>query len=332
MNRFRGSLVIGALILITSIFIFSTMGYLKLPIGTIVDILLNRGEVPEAHSFIVKNVRVPRILVSMIVGANLSISGLLFQGVLLNPLADPYTLGISAGASFGAALSIILGFTFFGVFTTPLLAFIFALLCLFIVLKMATFGGRINSLSLILSGVIIGSFFSAGLSFTKYIAGDDVSSIIFWLMGSFSSKTWLEVGVISIVTSLGMAVSLYYSEELNILSLGEKNAIVMGIDTDKIRRILLVTASIMSAATVSICGIIGFIGLIIPHLMRFLIGTNNRRLIILSSIWGAIILSTADNTVRAILPNEIPIGVVTSLLGAPFFALIFRKKLGGGRL
>ena len=333
-QRFRGWVLGGVGVLFTTTLIYSSMGYMELPVSEVFKIIfgIKDQSISETSAFIVREVRLPRIIVSMIAGASLSLSGLVFQGVLLNPLADPYTLGISAGASFGAALSIILGLSFLGVFTTPMFAFIFALLSLWTVMKMASFSGKINSISLILSGVIVGSFFSAGLSFTKYIAGDDVASIVFWLMGSFSSKTWAEAYILGAVTLVGILIFFYYGDELNILTLGEKNAIAMGVDTNKTRRILLITASILSAVSVSVCGIIGFVGLIVPHLMRFLVGTDNKRLTIICTLWGAIILSTADNLVRAVLPNEIPIGIMTSLLGAPFFAFIFRSKLGRGRL
>lgn len=333
-KRFRGWVTGGISLLFITVLIYSSMGYMELPLGDVFKIIFKVDDpnIVETHAFIIREVRLPRIIVSMIAGAALSLSGLVFQGVLLNPLADPYTLGISAGASFGAALGLTLGLSFLGVFTIPFMAFIFALLSLLVVVKMASFGGKINSISLILSGVIVGSFFSAGLSFAKYIAGDDVASIVFWLMGSFSSKSWTEVYILGGVTLIGILIILYYSAELNILTLGEKNAIAMGVDTNKTRKVLLVTASIVSAVSVSICGIIGFVGLIVPHLMRFLVGTDHKRLTIISAIWGAIILSTADNLVRAVLPNEIPIGIMTSLLGAPFFAFIFRKKLGRGRL
>ncbi len=331
-NKFKRWMIGGGVLLVFTLLVYLSMGYMKLSIGDIVDILLNKNGVDETHAFIVKDVRLPRIIVSMIAGAALSISGLVFQGVLLNPLADPYTLGISAGASFGAALGIIFGFTFFGIFTVPFMAFVFSLISLYIVIKMASFSGKINSISLILSGVIVGSFFSAGLSFTKYIAGDDVASIVFWLMGSFASKTWSEAIILGVVTVIAMVIFLYYGPELNIITLGEKNALSMGVDTNKVKRILLITASILSAVTVSTCGIIGFVGIIVPHLMRFLIGSDHKKLILISALWGAIILSGADNIVRAVLPNEIPIGVMTSLLGAPFFTFIFRKKLSGGRL
>lgn len=332
-KRFRGWLIGGIIVLFISGLIYSSMGYASLSAGDVFKIIFTSGGgVDETHAFIVREVRLPRIIVSMLAGASLSLSGLVFQGVLLNPLADPYTLGISAGASFGAALGIILSLSFLGVFTIPFMAFIFSLASLYLVMKMASFSGKINSISLILSGVIVGSFFSAGLSFTKYIAGDDVASIVFWLMGSFSSKTWPEAYILGGAVLIGLLVFLYYGDELNILTLGEKNAIAMGVDTNKVRRILLITASVISAVSVSVCGIIGFVGLIVPHLMRFLVGSDNRRLTLICAIWGAIILSAADNMVRAVLPNEIPIGIMTSLLGAPFFAFIFRKRLSGGRL
>lgn len=334
-KRYYSWISLGSLLLIICILTYSGMGFIKIPTQHIIDIVFNPNSkfIDSTEWYIIREVRLPRILVSASTGAILSLSGLLFQGVLLNPLADSYTLGISSGASFGAALAIILNLSLFGSITVQIIAFVFALLCLSIVLKIASFNGKYSSISLILAGIISGAFFSAGLSFIKYLLGDDVGSIVFWLMGSFTNKTWNEFFILLIILLVGLIISKYFSEELNIMSLGEKNAQSMGIETDKIRKILLITASILSAVCVSICGIIGFVGLIIPHSMRFAVGTDNRKLVFSCALWGAILMVSADNIVRAVLPNEIPIGVITALLGAPFFTFIFRKKLGnGGRI
>jgi iron complex transport system permease protein len=180
-----------------------------------------------------------------------------------------------------------------------------------------------------LAGVIISAFFSAGLSFMKYLAGEEVGSIVFWLMGSFASKKWSEVVILLGFTLIGFLISLFYSKDLNVLSLGDKNASSLGINTSRLRTLILITASLLSAVTVSIAGVIGFIGLIIPHLVRLITGPDNTKLMILSPIVGAALLATADNFTRAWLPSEVPIGTITALLGGPFFIFIFRKKLKG---
>ena len=321
---------IGIITLILTIIFYTGMGYMKIPFNKVFEIILEtllNTQKKDKFWYVIIQVRLPRILSSVITGTALSLSGLIFQSSLLNPLADPYTLGISSGASFGAAIAILCGFNFFGIATIPFFAFIFSLITLFLVINLGTYQKKLSSVSLILSGIIVSAFFSAGLSFIKYLSNEEVSSIIFWLMGSFSSRTWMEVLLLFLFTFIGFIITRLYANELNIISLGEKNANSLGVNTNKVRVLLLINASLMSAIVVSINGIIGFIGLIVPHLTRIIIGTDNRKLIVLSSIWGAIILSTADNITRAVLPVELPIGVLTSLIGAPFFLIIFRKKM-----
>lgn len=302
------------------------MGYIDIPFSEVLKILVSEKPFESTNWYVVHDIRLPRILTAVLTGVILSLCGIVFQGVLLNPLADPYTLGISSGASFGAAIAILLGFS--GLIIQGS-AFIFAIVSLAIVLRLASFSGRIIPVSLILSGVIIGAFFSAGLSFSKYLAGDEIASIFFWLLGSFQAKSWTEVYTLFLIALIGICIIYFYAEQINILSLGEKNATAMGVDTHRLRIILLVVASLMASITVSICGIIGFIGLIIPHLMRFFVGPDNKKLIVVSAIWGGILLVVADNMSRLLFPHEVPIGIITALLGAPFFAIVFRNKMKG---
>ncbi|MCK5780066.1 MAG: iron ABC transporter permease [Psychrilyobacter sp.] len=322
--------ITGIILLVLSVVFYLQMGYTKIPFKEVIEVL--KGSDTTSNWYIINEVRLPRILTSILIGSILSMCGLVFQGVLLNPLADPYTLGISSGASFGAALGLVLNITFLGVFSIHIFSFIFSILCLVVVIKMGSFEKKMNPISIILGGVIVGAFFSAGLSFLKYIADEGVASIVFWLMGSFVGKSWLEVGILTVVWVFGFIIFYYYAEDLNILALGEKSAISLGLNPSKIRKILLVVSSILSAVAVSTCGIIGFVGLVVPHLLRFILGTDNKKLIIGCAIWGGVIMGAADNIVRVVLPHDIPVGVITSLIGAPFFALIFRKKMGGGNL
>jgi len=329
-KHFKLWTIVGIILLVLSVFFYLQMGYTNISLKEVIETL--KGGEGSPNWYIIHEVRLPRILTSILIGSILSMCGLVFQGVLLNPLADPYTLGISSGASFGAALAIILNVTIFGIFSIHVVSFVFAILCLMIVIKMGSFDRRMNPTSIILGGIIVGAFFSAGLSFLKYLADEGVGAIIFWLLGSFTGKSWIEVSILSVIWVFGFIFFCYYAEDLNILALGEKNAISLGINPSKIRRILLVVSSILSAVAVSTCGIIGFVGLVVPHLLRFVMGTDNKKLIIGCAIWGGILMGLADNVVRVVLPNDIPVGVITSLLGAPFFALIFRKKMGGGNL
>jgi len=277
------------------------------------------------HQSVILEVRLPRILTAVSVGFGLAVAGTVFQGLLLNPLADPFTLGVSSGAAFGAALALLLGLTFLGSTTLCVMAFAGATITLFAVIAMSGRDGELSPTNLILSGVIVSAILSAGLSFIKYLADDRVAVIVFWLMGSFVSRNWNDVLLTSAVGLLGFAICLYFARDLNIMSLGTRSAKSLGVNTGKTRMVLLLTASLISAVCVSVSGIIGFVGLIIPHLMRFVIGPDNRWLLPASGFGGAILLLAADTLTRAILPHEVPIGVLTALIGGPIFCFIFNR-------
>jgi len=290
---------------------------------------LVRG-IDQVFPFVVAEVRLPRILCSAIVGSGLALAGVVFQGILLNPLADPYTLGVSAGAAFGASLALVLNLTFLGLYTVPLAAFLGALITLAAVIWLSWEDGRISGNNLILSGVIVAAILAAGIGFIKYVADEQVAIIIFWLMGSFVSRSWLDVQLTLAAVLLGGGVAFFYARDLNILSLGQRSADSLGVDTNRVRLILLIAASLMTAVCVSVSGIIGFVGLIIPHLLRFLIGPDNRRLLPAAALAGALLLLGADTLTRVVLPNEIPIGVLTALIGGPYFCYIFRRRRPAG--
>jgi len=329
-----GHFMLLAFVLLLVILVSTAMGYMEIPFPGVIktiaakisgdDSLLRdlKGAVP----YVIWEVRLPRVLTAAAVGAGLSVSGVVFQGILLNPLADPYTLGISAGAAFGASIALILNLSFLGLYTVPFFAFLGALGTLGVVIFLSSFEGEMSSNSLILSGIIVAAILSAGISFLKYVADEQVSVIIFWLMGSFASKTWPEVLLALTCVLAGFLVALYFARDLNIISLGDRAADSLGVSSSRVRMSLLVAASFMTAVCVSVSGIIGFVGLIVPHLLRFLAGADNRKLLPASALAGAILLLSADTITRAILPREIPIGVLTALIGGPFFCYIFRKR------
>jgi iron complex transport system permease protein len=289
----------------------------------------------EIFTAVIFDVRLPRILTCAAVGAALSISGVLFQGILLNPLADPYTLGVSAGAAFGACIAILLnlGAAFVSI---PAFAFTGACATLFFVifLSYSSSGsspgkGSVSGLSsnnLILSGIIVAAILSAGISFLKFLANEQVSVIIFWLMGSFASKTWMNFWVILGFLILGFLIAIYFARDLNLISLGAKAASSLGVDIKKITLLLLITGSMLAAICVSVSGIIGFVGLLVPHMVRFVTGPDNRKLLPASMIVGAFLLLLADTITRAVLPHEIPIGILTALIGGPVFCWIFKRS------
>lgn len=284
-------------------------------------------DLPKGIVAIVWDIRSPRIITGVLVGAGLAISGSIFQALLMNPLADPYTIGISTGAALGATIAIyissILQIAHVAVLPS---AFIGAILTLFIVIKISSKSHTLSSSSLIISGIIVSSIGSAFISLIKSLAGDEVSIIVFWLMGSLASRTWEHVIILLPVILIAILICLRYSNELNIFCTGEKNALTYGVEVKKVRLIFLITASLITAACVSVSGIIGFVGLIIPHMIRQFITTDHKYLIPLSGLMGAILLMIADNITRTLLAVEIPVGVLTTLIGGPFFIYLFTKK------
>ena len=312
-----------------------TMGYINIPVMDIIHIIANTitgAELPESIAksspYVIIDVRLPRVLSAFLVGAGLAISGVLYQGILLNPLADPYTLGVSSGAAFGAAIALFANMALLPL-SLPLCAFVGAVITLVVVIRLSSFNGQISSSTLILSGVIVGAILSAGISFIKYLADEQVSAIIFWLMGSFVARTWTDVTALILTLIPTMLIALFYARDLNIIATGNRSSASLGVDTGRVRLILLITASLMTAVCVSSTGIIGFIGLIVPHLMRLIVGPDNRKLVPVSLLAGGILLLFADTLTRAVLPTEVPIGILTALIGGPVFCFIFRHKQKG---
>lgn len=342
-NRLQRASGIQVLLLsaaLCSIIVISTgMGYIHLSFLDIAKIIFAKisGQtdflkgMDEILSVVVLEVRLPRILTAAIVGAGLAVAGAVFQGILLNPLADPYTLGVSAGAAFGACLAFFFNIVLFdnivlGACSVPAFAFIGATGTLFFVVYLSSARGGFSSNNLILSGIIVAAILSAGISLLKYVADEQVSIIIFWLMGSFVSKTWADVIITLLFLCGGFLIIIFFARDLNLISLGSRTASSLGVHTKRVTLVLLVTASMVTAICVSVSGIIGFVGLLVPHMVRFLTGPDNRKLIPVSMLSGAILLLCADTVTRAILPGEIPIGVLTALIGGPFFCYIFRKR------
>ena len=346
-NYFNSMLTLFSLILFAMIMISLSMGYIAIPMEELFRMLMGKvfGTMDittpskEIFAAVIFDVRLPRILTCAAVGAALSISGVLFQGILLNPLADPYTLGVSAGAAFGACIAILLnlGAAFVSI---PAFAFTGACATLFFVIFLSYSSpgsssgsspgkGSVSGLSsnnLILSGIIVAAILSAGISFLKFLANEQVSVIIFWLMGSFASKTWMNFWVILGFLILGFLIAIYFARDLNLISLGDKAASSLGVDTKKITLLLLITGSMLAAICVSVSGIIGFVGLLVPHMVRFVTGPDNRKLLPASMIVGAFLLLLADTITRAVLPHEIPIGILTALIGGPVFCWIFKRS------
>ena len=259
----------------------------------------------------------------------LGVSGAVFQAILLNPLADSYTLGISTGAAFGASLVIVL--QIFGLMlpvgvSVPVFAFAGGVATLAVVLFLASGDRSLSSTSLILAGVIVSAILSAAIGFLKFLADEQVGIIIFWLMGSLAGATWPNIGLLAPTALFGTLVMLFYGRDLNIMATGDRAATSLGVQTVRLRTVLLATGTLLTSLAVSVSGIIGFVGLIVPHLLRHLVGPDNRRLIPLSFLTGGLLLLIADTITRAALPAEVPIGVLTALLGGPFFCILFKRR------
>ncbi len=280
---------------------------------------------PSVYQTVLFKIRLPRVLLAMIVGSALAVSGAVLQAIFRNPLVNSYILGISAGAAFGAALAIGLSLSL-GI--TPL-AFAFAILAVFLTTSLAKIGGRITPVSLVLAGVIVNAFFSALTSLLKFLMEHEkLASVVYWLMGSFADADWHSVKVAFPVIFLGCMLIYLMRWQLNVLSFGEEAKIV-GVETEKLKFAFIIIISLITAVSVAFCGIIGWVGLMIPHIVRMAFGPDHKTLIPLTITVGASFMVLADTLARSIATYEIPIGILTTILGIPFFAYLLRKTGGG---
>lgn len=280
---------------------------------------------------VVADLRLPRALLSLAAGAGLAISGAVFQGILRNPLADPFTLGVSGGAAFGAALAISLGLTgaIMG-FGLPLAAFAGAAAALGAVLTLGRIGGGLRRETLVLAGVVVSAFLAALIALIKALDEASVTGIVFWIMGSFQGRGWTETALLTPGLVIGCAVCFLLWRELDMLSLGDRTARHLGLSASRTRLFLLLAAGGITASCVAVSGIIGFVGLIVPHLCRLILGAGHRQTLPAAALCGGLLLLWSDTAARAVLPGgvELPVGIITALLGGPFFCFILGKKLG----
>lgn len=298
----------------------------RLPIiGSYIDI----SQISGVYETIVFKVRMPRILLSAFTGCGLAVVGACFQGLFRNPLADPHILGVSSGAAVGATLAILSGvqLSFLGLGMIGAAAFVGAVLAILFVYTIASQGKQIQTVNLLLTGTAVSSMLSAVISLFMSMNREQIEKVYLWTLGSFSAATWNKVGFLAIFIFVGCAVLIFYSEELDMISIGEETAKSLGVDTGIVIRGLLAAASLMVAACVSVSGIIGFVGLIIPHCVRMLYGSGHRRLFLLSALLGSVFMIFCDTVARTITaPSEIPVGVVTALFGTPFFIYLLQRN------
>jgi iron complex transport system permease protein len=301
----------------------------KIIAGKILNIHLYQGE--KSTEMIIWEIRFSRVLLAFFIGASLSLAGAAFQGLLQNPLADPYTIGVSSGASLGAVIIIFfqIQITILGSFTLPIIAILFGIITLLIVFALTHLAsGKLTNETIILAGIIISSFISAFISLLiALIPREDISQILYWIMGSVAMRGWGHVQLLVPFFILGAIIILFHSRELNNMALGEQSAHYSGMNVKRKKTIILFAASILTGSAVAVSGAIGFVGLVIPHLVRLLAGANHRIVLPLSMLFGGGYLVLADLLARSVIsPKELPIGVVTALIGSPIFTLLLVKN------
>ncbi len=281
------------------------------------------------YRVIVTLIRLPRAVLAALSGAALAVAGAAFQSVFHNPLADPYVLGASSGAALGAAVAVVanLGLSALGVGLVPIYAFAGALAAVFLSYGLARRAGGPSPLALLLAGVIVGSCASAALSLVIYFSGEHLRQITFWLMGGFEGTTWRSILIALPYLTIGGALVFVRFRELDALLLGDETARGLGVDAERIRVLLVIGASLLTAAAVAVSGPIGFVGLVVPHLVRSVIGAEHRRLLPDVAMAGAILMVAADTLARTIIaPTELPVGIVTALTGGPFFLWVLGRR------
>lgn len=284
---------------------------------------------PASYETILIDIRIPRVVMGALVGAALSVAGATYQGLFRNPLADPYLVGVAAGAGLGAAIAMALPLPplLYALGIVQISAFISAVITVFMVYSLSRVGGSTPVTTLLLAGVAMGSLASAGTSFIMYAHGDKIAVIYGWMLGSFNISSWQQIGTVAPYVLVATAVLSLMGRTANVLQLDDDQAKSLGLNVERIRLVLVGAATLATAAAVSASGLIGFVGLAVPHVVRMLWGPDHRSLIPLSALVGAIFLVTADTGARMIPgPQEIPVGIITAFCGAPFFIYLLRQQ------
>ncbi len=277
-------------------------------------------------------IRLPRLILGLLVGAALGVGGALMQAVFANPLAEPSVIGVTSGAGVGAAVVIVFGLNFFGSSTVPMAAFVTGLLTTWLVYRLAHFGGRIRVVNLILVGIAVNAIAGAIISFFIFFAPTTSrEQIIFWQMGTLSGAKWEHVGVVGVIVIAGLLCSWLLVKNLDLLALGDKAATHVGVDVNRLRAVSIILATLLTAGAVSYAGLIGFVGLVVPHIVRTVAGPSNAVLIPASALGGALLIAGADIGARTIIPfADLPIGIFTALVGGPTFFILLRRMMKKG--
>ena len=310
-----------------------TVGSVGIPFKTVWQVLIShlpffhlQGNWSSTTDMIITGIRLPRILLAGAVGTALGTAGATYQGLFRNPLADPYLIGVAQGAALGAVAGFLLPWTFGGNYLIPILAFCGAIAAVSVVYLIARVGKTLPMTTLILAGVAIGSLLMSITAFLTMISADKVRSILSWMMGNFSNSNWDQLKIISPYVLVGLVVIFLFARPLNVMQLDEEQAQQLGINVERTKIILLAAATLITAVAVCFVGTIGFVGIIVPHIVRLIWGPDHRLLLPLSAVTGAILLILADTASRTLMaPSEIPVGVITAFVGAPFFLFLLRR-------
>ena len=324
-------LVVAALLVLVSAGASLTVGPAEgLSATDAVRALFGLDGVPEWHRLVVRDIRLPRMLLALIVGAGLAVVGAVMQGVFQNPMAGPYLVGVSSGAGLGATVAILFGWDFWvlGLSSTPVFAFVGALAVTLTVYAIARVGGKTPTATLLLTGIAVGMLVSSVSSFLMILKQRNLHEVMVWLMGGLSGGGWTQVQAVLPYFVVCVAALSVFARDLNVMLTGDETAHHLGIEVERVKLILLVFASLLAAAVVAVSGVIGFVGLVVPHITRLIVGPDHRRLLPASLLCGAVLLTLADIAARTILPGaEVPIGIVTTFVGCPFFLwLLWRSK------
>jgi iron complex transport system permease protein len=324
-------LVVPAMLLVLSVIASAGMGAVKLPFGEVVRALLHPAEAGDA-GIILFTLRLPRVLAAGLVGAGLSATGVLFQGLFRNPLADPFVLGASGGAALGGAIAVFLvpALTFAGVGAIELLAFAGSLLAMVIVWNVAKAAGHFAMENMLLAGFAIGTMLNAAtsaLALRQESTNQGMRILAAWLHGEVTVPSWTQISVIAVIEIAALLIALPLARQLNTLALSEEYAAQLGVRVERLQILVVVTGSVLTALAVSLGGLIGFVGLLVPHFLRLILGPDHFRLLPVSALCGAIFLIVADTIARtAFAPSEIPVGMLTALLGGPAFLYLLNHR------
>ncbi|TYC84452.1 iron chelate uptake ABC transporter family permease subunit [Acetobacterium wieringae] len=304
----------------------------KILLNQIFHINVGMENISEGAMAIIWNVRLPRVVLAFLTGGALALCGAAYQGIFKNPMADPYILGVSSGAALGAAIGIVMNLSssFLGLNGIALLAFAGAFLTILLVYGISRVGRKVPVATLLLSGIAIGQSLGAFMSLLMLFNNESMNQIIFWIMGSLNGKGWNQVIVVLPYVIIGCIIMLTSVRELDIMLLGEETATQLGVDTEALKKKILFSSSLITAAVVAVTGIIGFVGLIVPHIVRMVTGPKHRTLVPFSLLFGGAFLILCDTISRTLMSQEIPVGIITAAFGGPFFVYLLRKRKQGG--